>query len=63
MPRSIGRKNIGIVKLETELAIKECGHYQVEDVVKNRLPESMYETWEGAATEIERVIEDTIHGR
>lgn len=61
--RSIGRTNINLVKSETERAISEEGNYQVEDLVISRLPENLWETWEGADGEIRRIISDTINER
>lgn len=62
MARSIGRINIGIVKDETLRAIREEGHYQIEELVVSRLDEGLWEkTWEGADSEIRRVIDDTIN--
>jgi len=60
--RSIGRRNIALVKQETEKAIREEGHYQVEELVISRLDENLWYIWEGADTEIRRIIEDTIMG-
>jgi len=62
MARSIGRRNIEKVKQETEKAIREEGNYQVEELVISRLDENLWESWEGADTEIRRIIEDTIMG-
>ena len=61
--RSIGRRNIALVKQETERAIAEEGNYQVEDLIISRLDENLWESWEGADSEIRRIIEDTIMGR
>ena len=60
MARSIGRRNINLVALETERAIKETGNYQVEQLVIDRLDEDLWDTWEGADAEIRRIISDTI---
>jgi hypothetical protein len=61
MARSIGRINIGIVKDETLRAIREKGNYNVEELVVSRLDEGLWDTWEGADSEIRRVIDDTIN--
>lgn len=58
--RSIGRRNRGMVETETKRAIKETGNYNVEDLVVSRLDESLWDSWEGADSEIRRIIFDTI---
>jgi len=61
--RSIGRKNINLVKLETERAIRETRTTNVEDLVISRLSENLWEIWEGADSEIRRIISDVCMGR
>lgn len=56
--RSIGRLNRLFVRLETEKAMKEEGHMNVRDLVKCRLPESLFETPE-SVLEVERIIHYT----
>ncbi len=58
--RSIGRRNIQLVKDETIRAVKETGSYNVEDLVVSRLPESLWDIWESADAEIRRVINDSL---
>jgi hypothetical protein len=62
--RSIGRKNIRIVIDETKHALAEGNEFHsIEMIVVDRLPSEMWETWEGADSEIRRIIGDTIRGR
>jgi len=58
--RSIGRKNIELVKNETRRAVQETKGYNVEDLVVSRLSDSLWDIWESADSEIRRVISDTI---
>jgi len=59
--RSIGRKNIKIVKDEVIKAINENhNRWEVEEIVIDRLPSSLWDTWEMADSEIRRIISDTI---
>ena len=66
--RSIGRKNINLVKKLTKEAIEkrrmpygEISSYQgIVKEVTDKLPVEMWDTWEMAHQEIERIINDTI---
>lgn len=66
--RSIGRKNMVLVRSETERAMKllentGASSLEIKEQVIEWLPESMFLTWEGARTEIDNMMDDTIHGR
>lgn len=57
MARTIGRKNISLVKrLVDEEFVKSAGGYNVDDAVIDRLPVEVFETWEGARSEIDNII-------
>lgn len=58
--RSIGRKNIEMIKMETERSMRETGCCNVEDLVVSRLDEKLWDTWEGADSQIRQTIFDTI---
>lgn len=63
MARSIGRRNIGLVRIEVERAVREGVGDNLEDLVISRLPDSLWDTWEGADNEIRRIIWDEFRGR
>jgi hypothetical protein len=59
--RSIGKKNITLVKNLTRKVLADktfAGNVRLE--VLGKLPDSLWDTWEGAHSEIERIINDTI---
>jgi len=63
--RSIEIKNIKIVKETVKKMTKkapwgETTHIPSRKEVMEELPEEMFETWEGAYSEIENIIQDTI---
>lgn len=66
--RSIGKRNIKLVERLTRQAIEkrrlpwgEIENYQgVEAEVREKLPVELWETWECADQEINRVIDDVI---
>jgi hypothetical protein len=62
--RSIGKRNKKLVEKLTLKAIKE-GLQGVEEITKKvweELPAELWETWEGADTEIDRIIEEVVFG-
>jgi hypothetical protein len=63
MARSIGRRNIGLVRIEVERAVREGAGDTLEDLVISRLPDSLWDSWEGADSEIRRIIWDEFRGR
>lgn len=67
MARTIGKKNINLVKRlvkeEIKKATSEFGVTQysgIESQVVHRLPESLWDTWESADAEIRRIINDEV---
>jgi len=66
--RTIGRKNINLVKKLTKEAIEkrkmpwgEVSSYQgINEEVRDKLPVEVWDTWEASDQEIERIINDTI---
>jgi len=66
--RSIGKKNINLVKKLTKEVIKrrmlpwgEITSYQgIDEEVIEKLPVELWDTWEMADQEIRRIINDTI---
>ena len=60
--RSIGRKNRNLVVKLTKQLI-QTGHegiLHITEEVIEVLPEELWDTWEGAHSEIERLIHDTV---
>jgi len=55
--RSIGKRNIAKLKI---IVIEEMARRQPDDMerIKSRIPEEWYELWEGAYSEIDRLIAD-----
>jgi hypothetical protein len=68
--RSIGKKNINLVVKTTKEAIEkrrmpwgEIESYQgIDAEVRDKLPSELWDTWEMADQEINRIIDDTIQG-
>lgn len=64
--RTIGTKNIKLVKTLTKEEMKKANglgspnYSAVEDTVLERLPENIFDTWEGAQIQIENIIQDII---
>lgn len=70
MARTIGkinkRKLLAIIKEEVELQKKELffsgiNYNSLENAIKNRIPESWYDTWECAYSEIENLVSDALN--
>jgi len=68
--RSIGKRNIALVKATTRKAMNEglpallqLGYSSIEEAVVARLPSSLWDTWEMADQEIRRIITDEIWSR
>ena len=59
MARTIGKRNIRTVKSLTKQAIQR-DEGDISSYVHDKLPDSMYDIWEGSYNEIERIINDTI---
>ena len=65
--RSIGVKNINLVKRSTKEAVKDrhinygtiC-YTGIEQEVIEQLPASLWDTWESADSEIRRIINDVM---
>lgn len=57
--RSIGRKNIRLVQKITAEESKK-GFKSIEERVIERLPEELWDTWEGAHQEICRIIDEAV---
>lgn len=62
MARTIGRKNIRIVKELTREALEsgKFSYSQIEDIVIKKLPSDMWDTWEMADQEIKRIIDEVM---
>ncbi len=60
--RSIGKSNINKIRKHIILAnaIGLSGIYEITEFVKSRLPQTVFDTWEGAYSEIERICHDII---
>lgn len=59
--RSIGKKNIDLVKLTCKEAILEGVPFMnLNSTVRERLPQKLWDIWEGADAEIDAIIEDVI---
>jgi len=64
--RTIGTKNIKLVKMLAKEEMKKANglgspnYSAVEDTVLERLPENIFDTWEGAQIQIENIIQDII---
>lgn len=62
--RSIGKKNknkvIKIIQEELNRKKSYEGLGDVEEKVLNRIPDEIYDTWEGAYMEIKRIIMDEV---
>ena len=61
--RSIGKKNIAIVKKITREEMSRGGDECLDDRVVRKLDESLWDLWEGADAEIRRIIWDTMWGK
>lgn len=66
--RSIGRKNIALVVSETKRALEQEKQFypsplDIEGIVIDWLPSSLWDIWESADNEIKNIIHDTINGR
>jgi hypothetical protein len=61
-PRTIGKKNISLVKELVRRARSEGleGSYEIEQYVIGKLPIKLWETWEEADQEIRRIIFDYV---
>ena len=63
MARTIGKKNIALVKkltlIEVEKNDKFTGVVNIEDSVIEKLPAHLWDIWESADAEIRRIIWDT----
>lgn len=57
--RTIGKKNITMVKKLTRSAVKK-NQPDIEDYVISQIPESVFAIWEDSYSEIERIIFDTV---
>ncbi|MHC1628801.1 MAG: hypothetical protein ACXQTI_08225 [Candidatus Nezhaarchaeales archaeon] len=57
--RSIGKRNIKLVKMYTIDALKE-GTNDVEERTLDALPLALWNTWECADQQIRRIVRDTI---
>lgn len=67
MARTIGKRNIALVKCITREEIKKATDFMgntiysgIEEKVISRLPASLWNTWEMADSEIRRIIYDEI---
>ncbi|MBF0554281.1 MAG: hypothetical protein HQK96_06920 [Nitrospirae bacterium] len=61
--RSIGVKNVRMVKETTRRIMKDNpGYSDITGLVRDELPVSLWEIWESADSEINRIITDTIFG-
>lgn len=59
--RSIGAKNKNLVKKITKKVLQENEHDgYVMDIVREQLPPALWDTWESADAEINRIISDAI---
>ena len=62
--RTIGKKNIELVKKITREETKKSDNFgTLSGRVMVRLPEKMWDTWESAHDEINRIIHDTMWER
>ena len=65
MARTIGKKNIELVKRRTRLYLKKnprtlnYNESNIVSLVSSKLPDHMFDIWEGAYDEIQRIILDT----
>ena len=62
MARTIGKDNIRLVQYMTR-TVKAEGFKDVQSEVEKRLPNKMYEKYESAWSEIQRIIWDTMSER
>lgn len=61
--RSIGKRNIQLVKNTMHLIFKEGIRLpELEQVTIDRLPSELWDTWEMADQEIRRIIHDEVMG-
>jgi len=60
--RSIGKKNIKLVKSLVHEAQKNHleGQKEILDYVIDKLPEKVFDTWEGSYQEIQNIVWDTV---
>jgi hypothetical protein len=68
--RSIGKKNINLVMRRTRQEVEkqrtpwgslsDVDYQVVRENVKDSLPETIWDTWESACTQIEHIIEDEL---
>lgn len=56
--RTIGRKNVQELKSIIEEESKIGSKVDLESRIKQRIPDSWYDTWEMAYQEIDRIIDD-----
>ena len=65
MARTIGKVNIRLVQKVTRQVKQEReDNYQnlvgIDNEVMDKLPESIFDTWESAYSEVQRIIHDTM---
>lgn len=65
MARTIGKKNINLVKKLTSEELKrrtnvfnETDYNGIDNNVMEKIPDEIYDTWESAYTEIKCIIDD-----
>lgn len=58
--RTIGAKNIDLVKTITREEYPKGPYETLSDRVYNRIPQAVFDIWEMAYQEIDRIIFDTI---
>lgn len=58
--RTIGLKNKSIVKKVTKQVMKETDLINVLEITRDNLPSALWDIWEGADSEINRIIYDVI---
>lgn len=68
MARTIGKRNITLVKVITNEEIYRATNFMgninysgIEEKVIERLPKTLWDTWEMADSEIRRIIHDEIN--
>jgi len=57
--RTIGKKNKTLVRKLTQQAFDRHERY-IFEYVKEKLPLHVFDTWEGAYNEVERLVDDII---
>ena len=60
--RSIGKRNINFIKnlVRKEKSDPNWSRADIEENVMSAIPDEMFDLWEGAYTEIQRIIIDAI---